>query len=415
MNNDTKDTNCNRTDAGRNADPRSSEEIKHDIDRTLYEMDQTATQLQGKLSLHGLIDEVKDVFTTSGRRAPGRLMEAARDNPVPAALIGLGVVWMVADRLGGRGRHESYEVGRGRDRDWLSPGAEYIPGDMGENRGEGGFGRGRSEGGGMHIGRRVGEAGSHLKEGASGMIENVREKASGAIDAVKERISGVGHSVSHLGSSAKDRVSHLGERVSTMGTTARHKLHNVSDTVSRQAVVAKDKTVDMYEETPLAFGAAALALGVVGGLIVPSTRREDELLGPVSDRVKDRAKDLGQTALHQGQQMAQELGSKLKDEVGGITGGEPIGDKIRDVASRVVDTTKQHVRESVQSMSKGQTGPGNQIGDRGNNNFGDQGGAPQGFQGSQGLGQCDLPGQPGNQQPRKGMTQGSIGDEDNVD
>lgn len=421
---DNDTTNCNRSSAGRDTDSRSSEEIKNEIDRTLYDMDQTANQLQSKLSLHGLIDEVKDVFTTSGRKAPGRLMEAARDNPVPAALMALGVVWMVADRLSSKGRHEGYEVGRGRERDWLSPGAEYTPGRSGGgDSGSSGYGRG--EGGGGHIGRgvsqrahamgeKIGDMGSDIKDRAGGMIENVKDKAGHAFDSVRDRISGVGHSVSNLGHTARDKASHMTERVGETVThysgMAKEKLHHYSDTVQRQAVVAKDKTVDMYEETPLAFGAAALAMGVVGGLLVPSSRKENELLGPVSDKVKDRAKDLGQTALHQGQQMASELGNKLKDEVGG--GGDmPIAEKIRDVASRVVDTTKQHVRESVQQFGKsGETGPGNQIGERKGDRggeFGDAGGSPTmgtfgatgaaGTMGSTGelkggLDHCDLPG-----------------------
>ncbi|HYE62840.1 MAG TPA: hypothetical protein VD997_12665 [Phycisphaerales bacterium] len=426
MNKDTDTrnaSNCNRT-AGRDTDQRSSEEIKRDIDRQLYEMDQTANQLQSKLSLHGLIDEVKDVFTTPGRRAPGRIMEAARDNPVPAALIGLGVVWMVADRLSGKGRHEGYEVGRGRERDWLSPGAEYFPGRSGDVDSGGGYGRGEGgghigRGGGRGIGERVGEMGSNIKDRAGGMMENMKDKAGGAFESVKDRISGVGHSIGNLGHSAKDKVSHVGERVSHMSTAAREKMHHYGETVSRQAVVAKDKTVDMYEETPLAFGAAALAVGVVGGLLVPSSRKEDELLGPISDKVKDRAKDLGQQAYEQGKQVATELGTKLKDEVGGE---QPIGEKIRDVAHRVVDTTKQHVRESVQQLSKGQTGPGNQIGDRsGGGEFGDAGGSPttpglgMGTAGELkgGLGNCDLPGQtPGSF--GKGTGPSRIGDE-NVD
>jgi ElaB/YqjD/DUF883 family membrane-anchored ribosome-binding protein len=365
MNNDT--TSSNRTDAGRHADTRSSADIKKEIDRTLYDMDQTATQLQGRVSLHGLVDEFKGMFASSGRSAPGRLTDAVRGNPIPTALLGLGIAWMVADRLSGKGRHERYEVGRGRDADWLSPGAEYRPGRS-EDVDTGGGGES-----GAHLGRRVGERvsgmGSSLKEGASNIAENVRGRASEAVNSVRDRVSGVSHAIG-------DKASHLGDRVSQAGAAAKEKLHHASDTVQRQAVVARDKTVDMYGEQPLAFGAAALALGVVGGLMVPSTRKEDEFLGPVADKVKDRAKGWGQSAMHTGQQVAQELGSKIRQDV---SGDQPIAQKIRDVAHRVVDTTKQHVRESAQSMSKGQTGPGNQIGertgDRGSD-FGDQGGAP---------------------------------------
>jgi len=47
-------------------------------------------------------------------------------------------------------------------------------------------------------------------------------------------------------------------------------------------------------------------LGFLVGLAAPSTRVEDERLGPVADQVKDKARETGQEALERGKQVAQE-------------------------------------------------------------------------------------------------------------
>ena len=46
----------------------------------------------------------------------------------------------------------------------------------------------------------------------------------------------------------------------------------------------------LAKENPLGLAIGAAALGFLAGLAVPSTRVEDEKLGPVADQVKDRVK-----------------------------------------------------------------------------------------------------------------------------
>jgi hypothetical protein len=45
---------------------------------------------------------------------------------------------------------------------------------------------------------------------------------------------------------------------------------------------------------PLGLAIGALAAGFLAGMLVPSTRTEDERVGPVADRVKDKARQVGQ-------------------------------------------------------------------------------------------------------------------------
>jgi hypothetical protein len=45
------------------------------------------------------------------------------------------------------------------------------------------------------------------------------------------------------------------------------------------------------QENPLGLAIGAVAVGFVGGMLIPSTRVEDEKIGPMADQVKDKAKE----------------------------------------------------------------------------------------------------------------------------
>jgi gas vesicle protein len=62
---------------------------------------------------------------------------------------------------------------------------------------------------------------------------------------------------------------------------------------------------DVAERNPLGLALAGAAVGFVAGLFAPSTRVENEKLGPISDQVKETAADAGQEALQHGKEVAQ--------------------------------------------------------------------------------------------------------------
>ena len=111
-----------------------------------------------------------------------------------------------------------------------------------------------------------------------------REAVSGKVDSVKSRFTGAKDSVSDATPSGQDMKEG-----------------------ARQAVgVAK--------ENPLGLAIGGLAVGFVAGLVIPSTRVEDERIGPMADQVKEQAKETGQEALERGKQVAGEAAQTAKEE-----------------------------------------------------------------------------------------------------
>jgi phage tail protein X len=103
-----------------------------------------------------------------------------------------------------------------------------------------------------------------------------KESVTGKVDGIRERISG-----------AKDSVAD-----STPSTG------DVKQGARRAAGVA--------QQNPIGLGVAALAGGFLLGMVIPSTRVEDEKIGDVATDVKERVKETAQEAVDRGKDVAQQ-------------------------------------------------------------------------------------------------------------
>ena len=66
------------------------------------------------------------------------------------------------------------------------------------------------------------------------------------------------------------------------------------------------RTVGMAQENPLGLAAAAAAVGFVAGSLLPSTRVEEERIGPVASQARQQVSELASEAVEHGKQVAQD-------------------------------------------------------------------------------------------------------------
>ena len=148
---------------------------------------------------------------------------------------------------------------------------------------------------------RVREKKDNLMSAVTGRVQDVKESIVGAKDSVADSVSG-----------AKDSV--------TSATPDR-------DQLASQARRAKG----LAETNPLGLAIGSIALGFLAGLLVPTTRIEDERLGPAADELKAKVKDLGQEALEHGKQVASDVAQAAK-ETAQESGQEHVSD-LKDSAT----------------------------------------------------------------------------------
>jgi ElaB/YqjD/DUF883 family membrane-anchored ribosome-binding protein len=167
-------------------------------------------------------------------------------------------------------------------------------------------------------------------------VEAVGDKAdvpSRAKEAVSDKVETVKSKVSDTATRAKQAVA---------GTTSR-----VGDaTPSRgQARQAGRRAAGLAKENPLGLAIGAAAVGFLAGLAVPSTRVEDERLGPVADQVMDKVKETGQEALDRGRQVAQEVASTATETARERT--QELADSAKQSAQDLGDQTSQTSRSQT--------------------------------------------------------------------
>jgi gas vesicle protein len=159
-------------------------------------------------------------------------------------------------------------------------------------------------------------------------ITDTRERMGDTIDAlgykadVKSRAKA---NVSGKVDTVKERLGLAGRKASAVTPDA--------EQVKGHARMA----AGIAQENPLGLAVGAVAVGFLGGLLVPSTRAEDEKLGPMADRVKEQAKETGQDALDRGQQVAQSAAQSAADTASyeGQRQGERLADSAKERASSI--------------------------------------------------------------------------------
>jgi len=151
---------------------------------------------------------------------------------------------------------------------------------------------------------------SRAKETVADKADAARSRVREATRRAKEAVAG---RTARAGDAVGGTASRVGEATPSGGQ------------VRQQA----RRAAGLAQENPLGLAIGAAAAGFLAGLAVPSTRVEDERLGPVADQVKDKVKETGQEALQRGKQVAQE------------------------VASSAADTAKQTTQEHGQDLTQG--------------------------------------------------------------
>ncbi len=134
-----------------------------------------------------------------------------------------------------------------------------------------------------------------------------KESLTGKVQGVKAKITGAGSQVSDVTPSAED------------------------------AKAAGKQAVGMAQENPLGLAVGAAAVGFLAGMLIPSTKLEDERLGPVSDQIKDQAKQTGQEAIEHGKQIAKDT-------------AETATHKAQEVVSEVKDQAQESAQQHAEEL-----------------------------------------------------------------
>jgi hypothetical protein len=298
---------------------KSPAEIQAEIEATRTAMQADVEAIGNRVSPDRLKDQAKDVVSEVkdsvveaiqgvggqlGNQAgswSGRAVEVVKANPLPSALVGVGLAWLLM-RSTSEEKPTPYmtadvqplptpSYGTAPLRTTAPLGTEYAPWD---------------------------EASRNAGTGQAG------------------------------GSGLSERAGELGQQVS-------HKADDVRESVVQGAHQAKRGFERLLDENPLVLTSVALVLGASVSLLLPGTRQEDELMGGARDQLVDKARETASAAKEVVQETADEVTQTVKDEADnqGLTpetsrdNAQSFAEKAKAVASEAVDTAKETAQQKA--------------------------------------------------------------------
>lgn len=324
----------------------SSGEIRSDIRRTRAEMDETVDALADRLRPRHLLDDLLDVFRgggagssdiTSGdmkdkaKQFGSSALSKLKNHPVPAALIGAGIAWLIFEDSSGDGRSgRGSRPGHWRDEDLREYSGSVVDARTGRPYDES-YGRAYREG-----------PGAEGSQGGSGVVEQARGKAGEFGQKISDTAGSVAESVTDAASRVGDAASQFGSHTAHHAGAA---YSGARDGLWRGYDRGRSSVEHALDDYPLAATAAALAAGVLSGLLLPGTRREDELMGEQAERLKEQAKDLGREAVDRGQEVAKATADAASDEASrqGLT-PSTLAEKAKHVAKDVAGAARESAK-----------------------------------------------------------------------
>jgi ElaB/YqjD/DUF883 family membrane-anchored ribosome-binding protein len=139
-----------------------------------------------------------------------------------------------------------------------------------------------------------------------------KEKVSEKVEAVKSKVGGAGSKVNEA----------------TPGTG------DVKQGARQAAGLA--------QENPIGLALGSVAVGFLAGMLIPSTRIEDDKLGETSDQVVEKVKETVQEAGERGKQVAQEAAESAKETA--QESGRQHAEELKQTAQDKTQETTQQAR-----------------------------------------------------------------------
>ena len=378
-------------------------QIERELDDTRSRLDATLGALQQKLAPGTMVDQAVEYFTEGDGVEIGRnIGRSMRDNPVPVALIGVGIGWLLwsnassreaaededwrgrawprGDRLGyGADRdlygRRSYRHGGGMEREPLPQRHQPMPyeaaayDDLAS----------KAQRAGDEVRRDAGEAEDAFQgrvEAARASVVGLTRDAGEALEGFRARIEqalgSAADSARSLASSAGERAGRLAERGrETMqgfyeqGASALHDMRDRAGDATGQMRHLSSRTIDYVQEQPLLLGALGITVGAAMGMLLPSSRYERRMAASLRDSLGDSAREavgeagrrvarVAETVLDTAQEASRREGFA---DLEGRDLASTARERVADVAGRarhVVEETAAAGREAVRRELTGE-------------------------------------------------------------
>ena len=164
-----------------------------------------------------------------------------------------------------------------------------------------------------------------------------------ALHATTDVLGEAAHKVADAG---QPLVHKAGDLAHGVAETASH----VSTATVRKGGEAKDFLSRAMHENPLVLGAVVLLLGVAVGLLLPGSRRENELMGETRDNLLDKAQEVVSEIKETVTTVATTAAQEVKETVKQAT--QEVAESVKHATQDVSDTVKLATMEVTDNVKE---------------------------------------------------------------
>ncbi|RON13177.1 DUF3618 domain-containing protein [Pseudomonas frederiksbergensis] len=220
---------------------KSPETIEREIDAQRENIGHIVDALESKFTPGQMFDQALLMMQSNGSTFLTNLGTSVRNNPVPAVLTSVGLMWLMMSQNRPPTPRE-YRVEP--DVDWAD--------DLGEGLSEG--------------------------------LDSARQRLHDTTDSLKDSYQAV-----------KGKAAHLGDSLHAKTDQLSHTVHDTTDRLTRRTHEMGDQFSHLLKEQPLMMAAVGMAVGALLGAALPTTATERRYLGRTSasltGKVKQQARE----------------------------------------------------------------------------------------------------------------------------
>lgn len=320
----------------------STEQIQADIRQTRADMSAKIDHITERLSPEQLkvqaqqtinelltdsANSVSDYVRDNRRQITSSMTETIKRNPVPAALVGVGLGWMLI---------ETFSTSGSGDHAYRQDVSRYRSGNYGRSS--------------VYDSRSSAEEMSHeARYKAEQTGQQVRHGVEQTGEQIQHGTEQIGRKAQHVGEQAARQAREFGEQVG-------HQTAELGSQAQYQAKHAAYEAQRSMEENPLAFAALAFAAGIGMGLMLPQTRTENRMMGETSEQLKDAAQETARETAQRAQNVAEEVWPDLERtaqeaQEKAKAEAEGVKEKAKDETSRVDQTDKNEATNAAEKAN----------------------------------------------------------------
>jgi ElaB/YqjD/DUF883 family membrane-anchored ribosome-binding protein len=325
---------------------KSSAELQREIETQRSRVEDTIDQIQDRLSPGQLVDELLAYTKGGGSEFVSSLQRNVTANPLPVALLGVSLAWLMAKPAGatsasdqpstirsdrhwddsinrrrGYGTSEDYDEDDNYPVTIISGASLQRLGSSTDERGDtysefsddaGKKFKARSDATGKRAGHFMDETGNMFRgftNSAGERIEHFRDEAGNLLDEATGWAS-------HTWQKAREKMHDARDAMQSGASSGKSRAGQAGEMLHGQMDSLNQTIINQFRDQPLVGGALAFALGAALGSALPHTAQEDALLGEASDNVKGKVGETASDLYDQGKEKAADVYSSAADKAG---------------------------------------------------------------------------------------------------